>query len=190
PARLQASLPPPPRWGQRRCRSGAKERLRQCCEESRHAGGQASDQASRRDARPAPARSLGQLNHKDTPERGQQDLESRASTTDASLTPNTDDTATLSQQDLTLYLATIFFHAVALRAHPVLHSVSQTVSMTKPPIFTRRSYGRRGDQSADSSPAATRRPAAPARNAYVTSLRPGVRPSREPSFEYAACTLL
>src|SRR5439155_756704 len=38
--------------------------------------------------------------------------------------------------------------------------------------FVRRGYGRRGDQSADSSPAATSRPAAAARNAYVIPLRP------------------
>src|SRR5207249_7082664 len=56
--------------------------------------------------------------------------------------------------------------------------------------FVRRGYGRRSDQSADSNPAATSRPAAAVRNAYVISLRPGVRPSLEPSLEYAACRLL
>src|SRR3989442_15366459 len=54
--------------------------------------------------------------------------------------------------------------------------------------FVRRLQGSRGDQSAESRPAATSSPAAAARNAYVISLRPGVRPSREPSFEYAACS--
>jgi hypothetical protein len=75
--------------------------LRQCCEESRPQGGQASDQASRRGARPAPAHSLGQLVAKTPHGEGQQDLESQASTTDASLTICPDDTVTLSQQDLT-----------------------------------------------------------------------------------------
>src|SRR6266540_1019316 len=42
-------------------------------------------------------------------------------------------------------------------------------------------YGNRGDQRAESNPAATRRPAAAARNAYVISVRPGLRPRREPS---------
>jgi hypothetical protein len=55
-------------------------RLRQCCEESRPKGGQASDQASERGARPVPACSPGQLNAKTLPKEVSKDLESRAST--------------------------------------------------------------------------------------------------------------
>ena len=44
----------------------------------------------------------------------------------------------------------------------------------------------RGDQAADRRPAAISSAAAAARKPYVTSVFPGLRPSREPSFEYAA----
>jgi len=74
--------------------------LRQSYEESRPAGGQASDQASERSARPAPARSSGQLIAKTRNKQGQQDLESQTNTTGATLTISQDDTPALSQQDL------------------------------------------------------------------------------------------
>jgi hypothetical protein len=69
--------------------------------ESRPEGGQASDQASERRAKPAPARSPGHLIAKTPPKTGQQDLEPRASTTGATLTNAPDGTNSVSQQDLT-----------------------------------------------------------------------------------------
>ena len=56
-------------------------------------GGQASDQANKRKVRPAPAHSPGQLITKTPGNRGQQDPESQASTTCASLTISPDDTS-------------------------------------------------------------------------------------------------
>src|SRR4051812_40477823 len=50
-----------------RCRSDTGNRSRQVCEESRPQGGQASDQANKRSARPAPALAREQIPKKDTP---------------------------------------------------------------------------------------------------------------------------
>jgi hypothetical protein len=103
----------------RRVGSEGTSRLRQCCEESRPQGGQASDQASERGARPVPACSPGQLNAK-TPQAGvsktRRHERARSST---SLANGPDGTASLSQQDLSVRVRVVPSGAVG-RLVPVL----------------------------------------------------------------------
>ena len=69
-------------------------------------------------------------------------------------------------------------------SRPILERLGfVAVTTTTPFIWSPPAYGKRGAQSAESTPAASSRPMPPARNAYVISLLPGVRPSVEPSFE-------
>jgi hypothetical protein len=78
-----------------------ENRARQDCEESRPQGGQASDQASGRSARPAPARTQGQIPSK-TPHRGSVRSRVTSEQVDATLTTGPDDTLKASQSGLAL----------------------------------------------------------------------------------------
>jgi hypothetical protein len=97
--------------GRAGARSGEGSRSRQCREKSRPRGGQASDHASQRSARPVPARSPGQLVAKTPPQGVSKTSSHERARTATSPAIGPDETPSLSQQDLTRQLHLMRFGA-------------------------------------------------------------------------------